>query len=391
MKKNFYIVLALIFVLTLSACNGADTSKDVTRAPSDTPVISAPSSDNLPERNASQTANPVNCVFDSAQFHGKIQSCTYAGNGILFVVADKLYLYDTTTATVLAVTETPLPDFNVQAIDGGYILSGMGDDGAMAYIYDGSLVLNKELIINELLPEDFVISETGIEASTDGKKLAIAGMRGLYLYDLQSGDITTLLDLGQNAGTSTIQVSLLNDLAFIQDNSQLVFYGQGVSIPVADGEEGFSIYGSMVVDGSNLKLTKPSAYDIEEMQNRDGRLFFPQTFTRNNGSLLWIDGKTGGENMLTYSTVSEGGDGVYSSECGKYVATSVLDGNLTIRVYEVDSGKLIGIEVIENADNTYFKRIPRIYLMEGAKTAVVLLGGSISEVDTLVSTFTFGE
>lgn len=401
MKKNFYIVLALIFVLTLSACNGADTSEDVTKAPSDAPVISAPFSDdpvtsapssaNLPDQNAPQTVNHANCIFDSARFNGKIQSCAYAGDGKLFVVADKLYLYDTTTAAVLAFTETPLPYFDVQIIDGGYILSGMGDDGAIVYIYDDSLALNKELTINELLPGDFVISETGVAVSTDGKNLVIAGMRGLYLYDLQSGGITTLLDLAQNAGTSTIQVSILNGLAFIQDNSQLVFYGQGVSIPVADGEEGFSIYGSMAVDGSNLKLTKPSAYDIEEMQNRNGRLFFPQTFTRNDGSLLWIDGKTGGENKLSYSTSSEGGDGVYSSEQGKYVATAVLDGNLTVRVYEVDSGKLIGTEVIENADSTYFKRIPRIYLIEGAKTAVVLLGGSISEVDTLVSTFAFGE
>lgn len=213
MKKNFYIVLALILVLALSACNGTDTSKDVTRAPSDTPVTSAPSSanpdtsapssDNLPNQNTPQTANPTDCVFDSAQFHGKIQSCAYAGDGKLFVVADKLYLYDTTTAMVLAVTETPLPDFNVQITDGGYILSGMGDDGAMAYIYDGSLALKKELSINELLSGDFVISETGVAASTDGNKLAIAGMRGLYLYDLQSESMTMLLDLSQNAGTSS--------------------------------------------------------------------------------------------------------------------------------------------------------------------------------------------
>lgn len=391
MKKNLCVALALLFILSLSACGGTDTQQETLGTSSGTPVTSVPSSDSLPEQNTPQAANPVSCAFDPAQFGGKLQSCAYAGDGKLFVVADKLYLYDTTTAAVLAFTETPLPYFDVQIIDGGYVLSGMGDDGAMAYIYDDSLALNKELAINELLPGDFVISETGVTASTDGKKLAIAGMRGLYLYDLQSERMTTLLDLAQNAGTSTIQVSILNGLAFIQDNSQLVFYGQGVSIPVADGEEGFSIYGSMAVDGSNLKLTKPSSYDIEEMQNRNDRLFFPQTFTRNNGSLLWINGKTGGENTLSYSTSSEGGDGVYSSERGKYAATAVLDGNLTVRIYEVDSGELIGTEVIENADSTYFNRIPRIYLLEGARTAVVLLGGSISEIDTLVSTFTFGE
>ena len=184
---------------------------------------------------------------------------------------------------------------------------------------------------------------------------------------------------------------MLNAAAFAQDNSQIVFYGSGNSIPAADGEDGFSIYGSIAVDGSNLKLTKPSAYDMEEMQSSASRLFFPQTFTHANGTLLWIDRATGSAHTLSFSSSDEGRDGVYSSEQGNYVATAVLDGSLTIRVYDVVSGESIATEVIENPDPTYFNRIPRIYLFDGARTAVVVLGGSIREVDTLVSTFTFGE
>ncbi len=233
MKKNLYIILSLILALALPACSTgvpteakgkASDAPIISPPPSDTPVIAVPPSNGLPEQDTPKAATPANCTFDSTQFDGKLRSCAYAGDGKLFAVADKLYLYDTATASVLAVTETPLPDFNVQITDGGYILSGMGDDGAIVYIYDGSLSLNKELVINELLPGDFVISETGVAASTDGNKLAIAGMRGLYLYDLQNESMTTLLDLAQNAGTPTIQVSILNGLAFIQDNSQLVFY-----------------------------------------------------------------------------------------------------------------------------------------------------------------------
>ena len=59
----------------------------------------------------------------------------------------------------------------------------------------------------------------------------------------------------------------LSGAAFAQGNSQIVFCGSGRSIPAADGEDGFPIYGSIAVDGSNLKLTKPSAYAMEEMQN----------------------------------------------------------------------------------------------------------------------------
>ena len=388
MKKTFCITLALLFTLALSACDNTDSLAPAfsQSPPSNTPVVS------VPDSGSQQEQSPSSCTFDPAQFGGKLQSCAYAGDGTLFVLADKLYLYDTGAASVLATAEAPLRDFEAQAIDGGYVLSGMGDGGMMAYIYDSSLSLKKEIAVNELLAGDFVISETGgVAASTDGKKLAFAAMGGLYLYDLESGSLTTLLNVAQNDGTASIGISMLNGAAFAQDNSQIVFYGSGNSIPAVNGEDSFSIYGSIAVDGSGLKLTKPSAYEMEEIQSSASRLFFPQTFTQADGTLFWIDRATGSTNTLSFSTNSEGKDGVYSSEHGDYVATAVLDGSLTVRVYDVASGELIATEVIENSDTTYFNRIPRIYLLDGAKTAVVVLGGSIIEVDTLVSTFTFGE
>ena len=388
MKKTFCITLSLLFTLALSACGKADFPAPAVPEsnPSNTPVVS------VPDTGSQQGQSPSSCTFDPALFGGKLQSCAYAGNGTLLVLSDKLYLYDTGTSSVLATAEAPLRDFEVQAIDGGYVLSGMGDDGMMAYIYDSSLSLKKEIAVNELLAGDFVISETGgVAASTDGKKLAFSAMGGLYLYDLESGSLTTLLNVAQNDGTASIGISMLNGAAFAQDNSQIVFYGSGNSIPAVNGEDSFSIYGSIAVDGSGLKLTKPSAYEMEEIQSSASRLFFPQTFTQADGTLLWIDRATGSADTLSFSTNGEGKDGVYSSEQGNYVATAVLGSNLTVRVYDVASGELIVTEVIENSDPTYFNRIPKIYLLDGARTAVVVLGGSISEIDTLVSTFTFGE
>ncbi len=386
MKKTLCITLVLLFTLALSACGKTDAPAPAVSGstPSDTPVVSVPTPDGQPGQ------SPSSCTFDPALFGGKLRSCAYAGNGTLFVLADKLYLYDTGTSSVLATVEAPLRDFEAQAIDGGYVLSGMGDSGIMAYIYDSSLSLNKEIAVNELLQGDFVVSETGgVAASTDGKKLAFAAMGGLYLYDLESGNLTPLLDMAQNAGTANISISMLNGAAFAQNNSQIVFFGSGSSIPAADGEEGFSIYGSIAVDGSGLELTKPSGYEMEEMQSSVSRLFFPQTFTQADGTLLWIDRATGSANTLSFSASGEGKDGVYGSEQGNYVATAVLGSDLTVRVYDAASGELAATEVIENSDPTYFYRIPRIYLLDGAKTAVVVLGGSIDELDTLVSVFEF--
>ena len=391
MKKAFCVALALLLTLSLSACGKTDSPAPAVSGstPSDTPVVSVPTPGGQQNQPISQAG--TSCTFDPALFGGKLQSCAYAGNGTLLVLADKLYLYDTGTSSVLATAEAPLRDFEAQAIDGGYVLSGMGDNGMMAYIYDSSLSLNKEIAVDELLQGDFVISETGgVAASTDGKKLAFAAMGGLYLYDLESGSLTTLLNVAQNAGTASIGISMLNGAAFAQDNSQIVFFGSGSSIPAVDGEDGFSIYGSIAVDGSGLKITKPSDYEMEEIQSSASRLFFPQTFPQADGTLLWVDRVTGSANTLSFSTSGEGKDGVYGSEQGNYVATAVLDGSLTVRVYDVASGALVATEVIENSDPTYFNRIPRIYLLDGAKTAVVVLGGSIIEVDTLVSTFEFG-
>ena len=387
MKKTLCITLALLFTLALSACDNTDSLAPAfsQSTPSNTPVVS------VPDSGSQQGQPPSSCTFDPALFGGKLQSCAYAGNGTLLVLADKLYLYDTGTSSVLATAEAPLRDFEAQAIDGGYVLSGMGDGGMMAYIYDSSLSLKKEIAVNELLAGDFVISETGgVAASTDGKKLAFSAMGGLYLYDLESGSLTTLLNVAQNDGTASIGISMLNGAAFAQDNSQIVFYGSGNSIPAVNGEDSFSIYGSIAVDGSGLKLTKPSGYEMEEIQSSVNRLFFPQAFTQADGTLLWVDRATGSANTLSFSASGEGKDGIYGSEQGSCVATAVLDGSLTVRVYDVASGELVATEVIENSDPTYFNRIPRIYLLDGAKTAVVVLGGSISEIDTLVSTFEFG-
>ena len=373
MKKTFCITLALLFTLALSACDKTD---------SQAPMVSVPASGGQPGQSSSY------CTFDPTLFDGKLQSCAYAGNGTLFVLADKLYLYDTAAVSVLAETEAPqLFDFEVQPIDDGYILTGLGDDGAMAYVYDRSLSLNREIVVNELLTEDFVSSETGgIAATTDGKKLAIVAFDGLYLYDMESERLTTLLDMRQNAGTDGISVSILNGAAFACDNNHILFYGRGNSIPTTEAEDSFCIYGSINMDGGNLKLTKLSNYDIDEMQSSADRLFFPQVFTKTNGKLLWLDRSTGITDTLSFSDGDEGRDGVYSSAQGNYVATAVLNDSLTVRIYDVVSGELLATEVIENADSTYFYRIPRIYLLDEARTAVVVLGGSIS---TLVYTFSF--
>ena len=91
MKKTLCIILSLLFTLALSACGKADSPAPAVSGsnPSNTPVVS------VPNAGSQQGQSPSSCTFDPALFGGKLQSCAYAGNGTLLVLADKLYLYDT--------------------------------------------------------------------------------------------------------------------------------------------------------------------------------------------------------------------------------------------------------------------------------------------------------
>lgn len=189
-----------------------------------------------------------------------------------------------------------------------------------------------------------------------------------------------------------------SSVTFLSENTQIAYCGRGRSISDTADDELFSICGTVAVNGDHLNIAKLSDYviDTNNIQNRVNRIFMPQEisepgdFGKNTASLIWLDSKTGQENQFAFSSGDEGCEGVYSSEQGTYATTAVLGESLIIRIYEVSSGSLIHTEEIENPDKTYFYRIPQIYLFDNSKTALVLLGGGIQDLDTLVSTFTFG-
>ncbi len=367
MRKFTSLVSTLLFLVALFAC----------------------SANAIQVQALTSNAETVGFTFNKSAFTGKIRSVAYAGNGKLIVQADKLYLYDSAKGSVLGSAEIPMDSFYVQRFDGGYMLAGFRQGEPTAYLYNSTLARVKEVKANKVLKDDFMVSESGMAISPNGKLLAIAAMQGLYLYNLETGSLTTLLDYSKNASSSKIRIIMVNAMVFSQDNKQISFYGDGVSVPSVSDENSFSIYGSVAAAGGNLKITKPSSYSIDEIQSGGGRLFFPQSFTKSSGKLLWVD-DNGQEKFLTFSTSEEGKNGIYISEQGRYVATAVLNGNLTIRIYEVESGKLAATKTITKTDARYFYRIPRIVILDDAKTAAAFLGSGINEVQTSMSILHFG-
>ena len=130
--------------------------------------------------------------------------------------------------------------------------------------------------------------------------------------------------------------------------------------------------------------------DIEEVQKGGNSLIMPQSFDKNNGTLLMFDTASNTEKTMSFLSPSEGKDGVYCSGEGKYVATSILGENsVTISIYDTKSGKSIHTETVQNSDSTYFLRIPQILILDETGTCIVVLGRGIGEVSTLITTFGF--
>ena len=216
------------------------------------------------------------------------------------------------------------------------------------------------------------------------------------MYDLETESTERLLVQGESFTTNSMEIFSFSSVTFLCEDTQIAYCGRGRFISDTADDELFSVYGTVAVNGDSLSIAKPSDYAMNEIQNRGNRIFMPQEisepgdFEKNTASLRWFDSKTGQENQFTFSSSDEGCEGVYSSEQGTYAATAVLAESLIIRIYDVSSGSLIHAEEIENPDKTYFYRIPQIYLFDNSKTALVLLGGGIQELDTLTATFPFG-
>jgi len=389
MRKALCAALALS-LLVLGACSAPAPTDNSEKAAPETPAAPLPASDVMKNDDPAQASGFF--AFDSALFQGKLTGCSYAQAGTLLVCADELYLYDTASGTVLAHCPAPAPmrDFGAAPFKDGIVLTVMGDAGAVAYIYDSELKLEETLALEELLSGDPVVDPGCVAASSDGNRLAIAGLSALYLYDRPAGQLTTLLDTAQGIGGSSCMATSLNGAAFTPDDDRVAFFGDGFSAESGNGEDSAPVWGTIGIDGSELELDWLESEGVEEMLRADGRLFFPPAISHVDRSLPWVDTASGAAHRLAFSASDEGGDGIYASEQGKYVATAELGDVLTVRVYAVDSGELLATETIEVDDSRYVGRIPQVILLDDSQAAIVLLGCGIEEIDTAVATFSFG-
>ena len=344
----------------------------------------------------------VSTVKDSA-FSGKVSGCYYAGGSRIIVAADKLYLCDTGKGETIASADISMEDLCVQTFTDGYFVVGQGkaeggSNGSFAASESGGIngyILNKDFAIQDtisfsgLLSDDFIVQITGIAVSQDGKQVAFGGLSGLYLYDVSSRKVRTILNYSEEGTAGNMQIVTMDSLTFTGNNT-LVYVGMATDTSI--GGDGVSVYGTVSTDSANLTITKKGDYkvDTEEVQKGGNLLIMPQSFDKNNGTLLMLDTISNTENTMSFSSRSEGKDGVYCSGQGKYVATAILEeSSVTINIYDTASGKSIHTETVQDSNSTYFLRVPQILILDESGTCIVVLGRGIDEVSTLITTFGF--
>ena len=410
------MILMLALALNLSACgnrqengysseNGIvniepqsvedDSSENTGNESSEMNVI------DLQDNGTDKNIMAVNTVKDSA-FSGKVSGCYYAGGSRIIVAADKLYLCDTGKGETIASADISMEDLCVQTFTDGYFVVGQGkagsSNGSFAASESGGIngyILNKDFAVQDtisfsgLLSDDFIVQITGIAVSQDGKQVAFGGLQGLYLYDVSSRKVRTILNYSEEGTAGNMQIVTMDSLTFTGNNT-LVYVGMATDTSI--GGDGVSVYGTVSTDSANLTITKKGDYKVDtgEVQKGGNLLIMPQSFDKNNGTLLMLDTLSNTEKTMSFSSGSEGKDGVYCSGQGEYVATAILEeSSVTINIYDTASEKCIHTETVHDSNSTYFLRVPQILILDESGTCIVVLGRGIDEVNTLITTFGF--
>lgn len=109
-----------------------------------------------------------------------------------------------------------------------------------------------------------------------------------------------------------MQIVTMDSLTFTENNT-LVYAGMATDTSI--GGDGVSVYGTVSTDSANFTITQMGDYkvDTEEVQKGGNLLIMPQSFDKNNGTLLMLDTVSNTEKTMSFSSRSEGKDGVYCS------------------------------------------------------------------------------
>lgn len=322
--------------------------------------------------------------IDTSKITGKIKSMYYADENRALILADKLYLYDIGKGNILC--NVKKPDFDedeYHATKDGYAVMGWTFDGsATCVLYDNKLNKTDKVQLDTLLgKEERIVSAQAMAISHSGKNIAFATNKGLYLYDTKKKSKTKLIDLADTDPKKRSGLAIIEQIAFVKDESMIAFKSQSFDVPAIVGKSSFDTYGSICIDGSGLSVNRSNDYSAKEMTAYNSFVLWAEDFTVSSGKLMILDIASGKSSVVKTKTKKESGN-VFGSDKGAYFAASSIDkGKVTVRVYDTKTGSVL-LEKVVTSESQYAIREPQIRVFDELKTCVVLLGNRQADIDT---------
>lgn len=335
-------------------------------------------------------SSTVPVIFNTEYAEGKVNNVYSANDNKVLIWADKLYQFDLQNGKMTAETSiNNMKEIKCKPIQDGYAVFGREQGAAYSCsIYDENLKKAEKIPLNKIIDNDWLISTDLAAISEDGRKLAVSGMGGLYIYDRKTAETIKIIDYDSDNAAGRKGIVTIEKIDFIDNGRKIAFKAQSFDVPAKADDVSFDTYGWINIDGTELVNHRITDYSAKEMTAYDDFLLLAEDFTTNTGKLMIMDVPSGTQKLITLPTKKESGT-VYGSDKGAYFATVTLDDSLNIKLYSTSSGKLIKEEVIKVKDSLYVARIPEIIIADDLRTCIVLLGSRQDTLDTMVESFDF--
>jgi len=273
-------------------------------------------------------------------------------------------------------------------IDSGYVamLCTREQSGFLyRYIYlDHQLEFEKEIVLNDIVEGEMILGPAKIAVSQSGEKILIATMEHLYVYEVSTEEKNIVLDYSEeNNGLQSI-----SEMAFVDNDTRIVFTAETFDLPLQDGVGSFETYGFMSLDGTIITNKKPSYGNDTNLRITAYKdyVLFEDAGRNPSGKVLVVDVKTHEEKIYDVAKRGERMS-LFGSNQGNYFAVGIENKDeLSIEVYETDSGERIHQMSVDYKDQLHYK----VLLLDESQQGMVLLRkGSSDNLEINTVEFTF--
>ncbi|MEI3614620.1 hypothetical protein [Pseudogracilibacillus sp. SO30301A] len=206
-------------------------------------------------------------------------------------------------------------------------------NGNRIQLYNENLKLQNEIDLTGVLPDEIIEGGAATAVSSDGSKLAWAYITDLYVYDINDGKLTTILN------ETTNQVNF-EKIAFTQDDNKLVFFGSQI-----DHDEDEQSYGMIELDTKKISLHTENQFWGSDIQISPQYASITDVIdpvsNTSSGNVLIVDIQTG--ECFTMKVDGTESTMARITEDGKHllVVKDSEKGNYRIRQYQLQTGEAV--------------------------------------------------